>query len=192
MIEKPFKMWIIGIFLSPGSIFAWTFNTLICIYIYYFQNNLCGRLKESKSPLFATPFELRPFWCEPPRRSFYPQRRPGGGGGEWRSKGMLTHPSDSLAQIVFPMDEDAVTPIPVCSAPPQSEPAPPFLPLSYITPRYSFCGTFLLVLRLHLHVLLLFLFLNSWFWNYKHVYFNHMNLVFWAEDSFGNKKKHFT
>uniref|UniRef100_A0A8C7X9Z2 Tantalus-like domain-containing protein n=1 Tax=Oryzias sinensis TaxID=183150 RepID=A0A8C7X9Z2_9TELE len=47
---------------------------------------------------------------------------------------MLTHPSDSLAQIIVPMDEDAIAPNPVCSAPPQSEPAPPFLPLSYITP----------------------------------------------------------
>ncbi|KAM4534526.1 uncharacterized protein prr14 [Fundulus diaphanus] len=48
---------------------------------------------------------------------------------------MLTFPSDSLSQIVFPMDEDAIPPIPVCSAPPPSEPPSPLLPLSSITPR---------------------------------------------------------
>ncbi|MEQ2256461.1 hypothetical protein ILYODFUR_024376 [Ilyodon furcidens] len=32
------------------------------------------------------------------------------------------------------MDEDAIPPIPVCSAPPLSEPPPPLLPLSSITP----------------------------------------------------------
>lgn len=46
---------------------------------------------------------------------------------------MLTYSSDSLTQIVCPMDEDAVTPIPFCSAPPHSEPPPPLLPLSSVT-----------------------------------------------------------
>lgn len=54
---------------------------------------------------------------------------------EWESKGMLTYPSDSLPQIVCPMDEDAIPPNPFCSA-------PPLLPFSSITPRYSCPGTF--------------------------------------------------
>lgn len=59
-----------------------------------------------------------------------------------REKRMLTYPSDSLPQIVCPMDEDAIPPNPLCSAPPHSEPPPPLLPLSSITPRYSSPGTF--------------------------------------------------
>ncbi|XP_041673503.1 uncharacterized protein prr14 [Cheilinus undulatus] len=47
---------------------------------------------------------------------------------------MLTCPSDPLPQIVFPMDEDAIPPNSFCSAPPHSEPPPPLLPLSSITP----------------------------------------------------------
>ncbi|XP_026180890.1 uncharacterized protein prr14 [Mastacembelus armatus] len=47
---------------------------------------------------------------------------------------MLTYPSDSLPQIVCPMDEDAIPSNPLSSAPPHSEPAPPLLPLSSITP----------------------------------------------------------
>ncbi|XP_029996782.1 uncharacterized protein prr14 isoform X2 [Sphaeramia orbicularis] len=47
---------------------------------------------------------------------------------------MLTYPSDSLPQIVCPMDEDAIPPNPFCSAPPHSEPPPPVLPFSSVTP----------------------------------------------------------
>ncbi|KAM7371713.1 hypothetical protein PAMP_008924 [Pampus punctatissimus] len=47
---------------------------------------------------------------------------------------MLTYPSDSLPQIVCPMDEDAIPPNPFCSVPPHSEPPPPLLPLSSVTP----------------------------------------------------------
>ncbi|XP_035471121.2 uncharacterized protein prr14 isoform X1 [Scophthalmus maximus] len=47
---------------------------------------------------------------------------------------MLTHPSDSLPQIVCPMDEDDIPPNPFCSAPPHSEPPPPLLPLFSIIP----------------------------------------------------------
>lgn len=47
---------------------------------------------------------------------------------------MLTYPSDSLPKIVCPMDEDAIPPNPFCSAPPHSEPPPPLLPLSSVTP----------------------------------------------------------
>ncbi|XP_042360326.1 uncharacterized protein prr14 isoform X2 [Plectropomus leopardus] len=47
---------------------------------------------------------------------------------------MLTYPSDSLPQIVCPMDQDAIPPNRFCSAPPHSEPSPPLLPLSSITP----------------------------------------------------------
>ncbi|XP_042248332.1 uncharacterized protein prr14 isoform X2 [Thunnus maccoyii] len=47
---------------------------------------------------------------------------------------MLTYPSDLLPQIVCPMDEDAIPPNPFYSAPPHSEPPPPLLPLSSITP----------------------------------------------------------
>ncbi|XP_071387202.1 enolase-phosphatase E1 [Centroberyx affinis] len=47
---------------------------------------------------------------------------------------MLTYPSDSLPQVVCPMDEDAIPPNPFCSAPPHSEPQPPLLPLSSVTP----------------------------------------------------------
>ncbi|KAM9394442.1 uncharacterized protein prr14 [Pholidichthys leucotaenia] len=42
---------------------------------------------------------------------------------------MLTYPSDSLIQIVYPMDGDALPPNPFCSAPP-----PPFLSPSSVTP----------------------------------------------------------
>lgn len=47
---------------------------------------------------------------------------------------MLTYPSDSLPQIVCPMDEDDISPNSFCSAPPHSEPPPPLLPLSSVTP----------------------------------------------------------
>ncbi|KAK2833075.1 hypothetical protein Q5P01_016964 [Channa striata] len=47
---------------------------------------------------------------------------------------MLTYPSDSLPQIVCPMDEDAIPSNPFCSAPPHSEPPPPLPPLPFITP----------------------------------------------------------
>ncbi|XP_031718162.1 uncharacterized protein prr14 isoform X1 [Anarrhichthys ocellatus] len=47
---------------------------------------------------------------------------------------MLTYPSDSLHQIVCPMDECAIPPNSFCSAPPHSEPPPPLLPLSSVTP----------------------------------------------------------
>ncbi|KAK9534789.1 hypothetical protein VZT92_007212 [Zoarces viviparus] len=47
---------------------------------------------------------------------------------------MLTYPSDSLHQIVCPMDEHAIPPNSFCSAPPHSEPPPPLLPLSSVTP----------------------------------------------------------
>ncbi|XP_037647904.1 uncharacterized protein prr14 [Sebastes umbrosus] len=47
---------------------------------------------------------------------------------------MLTYPSDSLPQIVCPMDEHAIPQNSFCSAPPHSEPPPPLLPLSSITP----------------------------------------------------------
>ncbi|XP_047428230.1 flocculation protein FLO11 isoform X2 [Mugil cephalus] len=48
---------------------------------------------------------------------------------------MLTYPSDSLPQIVCPMD-DAIPPNPFCSAPPHSEPPPPLLSLSSVTPSH--------------------------------------------------------
>lgn len=54
---------------------------------------------------------------------------------------MLTYPSDPLPQIVCPMDEDAIPPHTFCSAPPQSEPPPPLLSLSSITPSCSNNGT---------------------------------------------------
>ncbi|XP_010767604.1 uncharacterized protein [Notothenia coriiceps] len=47
---------------------------------------------------------------------------------------MLTYPCDSLPQIVCPMDEHAIPSNSLCSAPPHSEPPPPLLPLSSITP----------------------------------------------------------
>nr|XP_033500854.1 uncharacterized protein prr14 isoform X1 [Epinephelus lanceolatus]XP_033500855.1 uncharacterized protein prr14 isoform X1 [Epinephelus lanceolatus] len=50
---------------------------------------------------------------------------------------MLTYPSDSLPQIVCPMDEDAIPPNSFCSAPPHSEPSPPLLPFSSITPSHA-------------------------------------------------------
>ncbi|XP_076609172.1 uncharacterized protein prr14 [Chaetodon auriga] len=54
---------------------------------------------------------------------------------------MLTYPSDPLPQIVCPMDEDAIPPNRFCSAPPHSEPPPPLLPLSSITPSCANDGT---------------------------------------------------
>ncbi|XP_068434874.1 uncharacterized protein prr14 [Clinocottus analis] len=48
---------------------------------------------------------------------------------------MLTYPSDSLHQIVCPMDEHAIPPNSFCSAPSHSEPPPPLLPCSSVTPR---------------------------------------------------------
>ncbi|XP_074553032.1 uncharacterized protein prr14 [Halichoeres trimaculatus] len=54
---------------------------------------------------------------------------------------MLTYPSDPLPQIVCPMDEDAIPPNTFCSAPPQSEPPPPLLSLSSITPSCSNNGS---------------------------------------------------
>lgn len=66
---------------------------------------------------------------------------------------MLTYPCDSIPQIVCPMDEDAIPPNPFCSAPPQSEPPPPLLPLSSITPRYSCPCTLCFILLLDLFVL---------------------------------------
>ncbi|XP_022050848.2 uncharacterized protein prr14 [Acanthochromis polyacanthus] len=54
---------------------------------------------------------------------------------------MLTYPSDSLPKIVCPMDEDAIPPNPFCSAPPHSEPPPPVLPLSSITPSCARDGS---------------------------------------------------
>ncbi|XP_014910090.1 uncharacterized protein prr14 [Poecilia latipinna] len=53
---------------------------------------------------------------------------------------MLTFPSDSLSQVVCPMDEDAIPPIPVCSAPPLSDPPSPLLPLSSVTPSCAHDG----------------------------------------------------
>ncbi|KAM9744796.1 uncharacterized protein prr14 isoform 1-T1 [Menidia menidia] len=53
---------------------------------------------------------------------------------------MLTYPSDLLPQIYFPMDEDAIPSIPVCSAPVCTEPPPPLLPLSSITPSFASDG----------------------------------------------------
>ncbi|XP_029913949.1 uncharacterized protein prr14 isoform X2 [Myripristis murdjan] len=53
---------------------------------------------------------------------------------------MLTYPSDSLPQVVCPMDEDAIPPNPFCSAPPHSEPQPPLLPLSSVTPSCEHDG----------------------------------------------------
>ncbi|XP_051905255.1 uncharacterized protein prr14 isoform X2 [Hippocampus zosterae] len=55
---------------------------------------------------------------------------------------MLTLPSNSLAHLVFPMDGDAISPNPFCSASPHNEPSPPpppppLLPLPSITPRAS-------------------------------------------------------
>ncbi|XP_041858105.1 uncharacterized protein prr14 [Melanotaenia boesemani] len=50
---------------------------------------------------------------------------------------MLTYPSDLFPHIVCPMDEDAIPPNPVCSAPPHSEPPPPLLSLSSITPSFA-------------------------------------------------------
>ncbi|XP_020501375.2 serine-rich adhesin for platelets [Labrus bergylta] len=47
---------------------------------------------------------------------------------------MLTCSSDPLPQIVCPMDEDAIPPNSFFSTPPHSEPPPPLLPLSSITP----------------------------------------------------------
>ncbi|XP_034075738.1 uncharacterized protein prr14 isoform X2 [Gymnodraco acuticeps] len=47
---------------------------------------------------------------------------------------MLTYPCDLLPQIVCPMDEHAIPSNSFCSAPPHSEPPPPLLPLSSITP----------------------------------------------------------
>lgn len=147
----------------PGGLID-EFNTLIWICISQFQTNRCSRLEESKWPVFGTCFELCLFWCEPPSPSAAcfihreNQRR--------RVKEMLTHPSDSLAQIIFPMDEDAIAPNPVCSAPPQSEPAPPFLPLSYITPRYSCCGTFCFCFA-STFMFCCYILQYSWFRNYK-------------------------
>ncbi|KAM6914526.1 uncharacterized protein prr14 isoform 2-T2 [Lycodopsis pacificus] len=54
---------------------------------------------------------------------------------------MLTYPSDSLHQIVCPMDEHAIPPNSFCSAPPHSEPPPPLLPLSSVTPSCAKNGT---------------------------------------------------
>ncbi|XP_027897267.1 uncharacterized protein prr14 [Xiphophorus couchianus] len=53
---------------------------------------------------------------------------------------MLTFPSDLLSQVVCPMDEDAIPPIPVCSAPPLSEPPSPLLSLSSVTPSCAHDG----------------------------------------------------
>ncbi|XP_026208064.1 uncharacterized protein prr14 [Anabas testudineus] len=53
---------------------------------------------------------------------------------------MLTYPCDSVPQIVCPMAEDAIPPNPFCSAPPHSEPPPPLLPLSSITPSLANYG----------------------------------------------------
>lgn len=61
---------------------------------------------------------------------------------ERASKGMLTYPCDLLPQIVCPMDDHAIPSNSFCSAPPHSEPPPPLLPLSSITPRYSCLSTF--------------------------------------------------
>ncbi|XP_068192902.1 uncharacterized protein prr14 [Antennarius striatus] len=47
---------------------------------------------------------------------------------------MLTYPSDPPPHIVCPMDEDAISPNRLCSAPPYSEPPPPLSPFSSITP----------------------------------------------------------
>ncbi|KAK5913821.1 hypothetical protein CgunFtcFv8_008313 [Champsocephalus gunnari] len=47
---------------------------------------------------------------------------------------MLTYPCDLLPQIVCPMDDHAISSNSFCSAPPHSEPPPPLLPLSSITP----------------------------------------------------------
>ncbi|TNN70060.1 Protein PRR14L [Liparis tanakae] len=47
---------------------------------------------------------------------------------------MLTYPSDSLHQLVCPMDEHDIPPNSFCSAPPHSEPPPPLLPFSSVTP----------------------------------------------------------
>ncbi|XP_033945006.1 serine-rich adhesin for platelets [Pseudochaenichthys georgianus] len=47
---------------------------------------------------------------------------------------MLTYPCDLLPQIVCPMDDHAIPSNSFCSAPPHSEPPPPLLPLSSITP----------------------------------------------------------
>lgn len=55
--------------------------------------------------------------------------------GQW--EGMLTNPSDPLLQIVCPMEEDALPPLCLCSAPPHSEPPPPLPPFPSVTPRYS-------------------------------------------------------
>lgn len=44
---------------------------------------------------------------------------------------MLTNPSHPLPQIVCPMEEDAPSPVSLCSAP------PPLPPLPSVTPRYS-------------------------------------------------------
>uniref|UniRef100_A0A3P8RM80 Tantalus-like domain-containing protein n=1 Tax=Amphiprion percula TaxID=161767 RepID=A0A3P8RM80_AMPPE len=54
---------------------------------------------------------------------------------------MLTYPSDLLPKIVCPMDEDAIPPNPFCSAPPHSEPPPPVLPLSSVTPSCAGDGS---------------------------------------------------
>lgn len=67
--------------------------------------------------------------------------------------GMLTYPCDSVPQIVCPMAEDAIPPNPFCSAPPHSEPPPPLLPLSSITPRYSCPCTFYFILLMNLFFL---------------------------------------
>lgn len=67
---------------------------------------------------------------------------------------MLTYPCDSLPQIVCPMDGDAIPSNPFCSAPPQSEPPPPLLPLSSITPRYSVPSTFCFILLFYLFIFL--------------------------------------
>ncbi|XP_056144377.1 uncharacterized protein LOC130119807 [Lampris incognitus] len=55
---------------------------------------------------------------------------------------MLTYPSDSLPQIVCPMEEDAIPPNPFCSAPPHSESPPPHPSLSSVTPSFENNGKF--------------------------------------------------
>lgn len=48
----------------------------------------------------------------------------------WWWEGMLTKASDPLPQVVCPMEEDALSPVSLCSA-------PPLPPLPSVTPRYS-------------------------------------------------------
>lgn len=59
------------------------------------------------------------------------------GGQTDSGRGCWLTPLIRLPQAVCPMEEDAWSPVSLCSAPPHSQPAPPSPPLPSVTPRYS-------------------------------------------------------